>query len=119
MLLRESNPPARAVAEGQEDEDEDDEDDVEELPGLLGHGEGVLQLKTPTSLPSLGGERTVSVSAGDYHSLALTADGAAWSWGDGALFGKLGHGDNQDQWQPKKIEAFAGQPARRRRLGWR
>ena len=41
------------------------------------------------------------------YSLALAAYGV-WSWGSGG-FGKLGHGDHQDQWQPKKIEAFAGQ----------
>ena len=51
--------------------------------------------------------RAVSVSAGPFHSLTLTADGAVWSWGGGAS-GKLGHGDGQDQLLPKKIEAFAG-----------
>ena len=56
----------------------------------------------------LGGERAVSVSAGPGHSLALAADGGVWSWGDGAG-GKLGHGDQQNQLLPKKIEAFAGQ----------
>ena len=77
-------------------------------PGLLGHGEGVTRLNTPTRLPSpLGGERAVSVAAGAYHSLALTSS-SVWSWGDG-LYGRLGHGDYAAQWQPKKIEAFAGQ----------
>ena len=42
------------------------------------------------------------------HSLALTADGAVWSWGDGGC-GQLGHGDEQHQLLPKKVEAFAGQ----------
>jgi len=125
-LLRESNAPARlsagerhsvfidgegrlsscgsAAREGEEEEDDDDE----EFPGLLGHGEGVTQLNTPTRLPSmLGDERAVSVSAGVYHSLALTADGSVWSWG-GGFFGQLGHGDMQDQLLPKKIETFAG-----------
>ena len=50
----------------------------------------------------------MSVSAGARHSLALTAGGAVWSWGDGG-FGKLGHADQQDQLLPKKVEAFAGQ----------
>ena len=78
-------------------------------PGLLGHGEGVTGLNTPTRLSStLGDERAVSVSAGDCHNLAITADGAVWSWGLGA-YGQLGHGDEEDQWQPKKIEALAGQ----------
>ena len=47
------------------------------------------------------------MSAGDCHSLAITADGSAWSWGHG-YYGKLGHGDCQQQFLPKKIEAFAG-----------
>ena len=80
------------------------------MPGLLGHGEGVTQLNTPTRLPSftLGGERAASVSAGGFHSLALAADGAVWSWGHGG-HGQLGHGDTQDQLLPKAVEAFAGQ----------
>ena len=86
------------------------------LPGLLGHGEGVPRLNTPTRLPSspLGGERAVSVSAGTGHSLALAADGAVWSWGSGSfgrLSGSLGHGDDQHQLEPKKVEAFADQRA--------
>ena len=130
-LLRESNPPRRrrrgrrqalwyhssvfidgegrlsSCGSAQEGE-EDDEDDAVDLPGLLGHGEGVLRLNTPTRLPStLGGERAVSVLVGDSHSLALTADGAVWSWGDGG-YGQLGHGDQQEQQLPKKIEALAG-----------
>ena len=75
----------------------------------LGHGEGVARLNTPTRLPStLGAERAVSVSAGAYHCLALAASGAVWSWGEGVL-DALGHGDDQDQWQPTKVEALAEQ----------
>ena len=126
-LLRESNPPVRlaagcqhsvfidgegrlsscgAAAEGEEDEEDEEDEEEDEFPGLLGHGEGVLQLKTPTRLPSLsGGERAIGVAASRYYSLALTADGAVWSWGRG----ELGHGAREAQWQPKKVEAFAGQ----------
>ena len=78
-------------------------------PSLLGHGEDVTRLNKPTRLPSpLGGERAVSVSAGHYHSLALTAHGSAWSWGEGG-FGRLGHGDEQSQLLPETVEALAGQ----------
>jgi len=85
------------------------EEDEEGFEGLLGHGEGVTQLNTPTRLPStLGGERAVSVSAGDFHTLALTADGNVWSWGQGT-YGRLGHGDEQNQLLPKKTEALAGE----------
>ena len=41
------------------------------------------------------------------HSLTITADGAIWSRGFGGQ-GRLGHGDQQHQLLPKKIEAFAG-----------
>ncbi|EOD20540.1 hypothetical protein EMIHUDRAFT_355119, partial [Emiliania huxleyi CCMP1516] len=118
-LLHESNPPARAAGSerhsvfidgegrisscGLATEEEDDEE--EESPGLLGHGEGVTRLNTPTRLPStLGDGRAVIVAAGGVHSLAITADGAVWSWGFGGQ-GRLGHGDSQDQLQPKKVEA--------------
>ena len=47
------------------------------------------------------------MSAGVCHSLALTADGAVWSWGWG-YSGRLGHGDEETQLLPKKVEAFAG-----------
>ena len=50
----------------------------------------------------------MSVSAGDFHSLALAANGSVRSWGNGGG-GQLGHGDGQRQLLPKKIEAFAGQ----------
>jgi len=113
-LLCESNLPARAAAgdlysvfidgEGRLSSCGSTEEDFQ---AALGHGEGVTQLRTPTRLPStLGDERAVSVSAGDLHSLALTADGAVWSWGERLL---LGHGDEEDELLPKKVEAFAGQ----------
>ena len=60
------------------------------------------------SRPFLASHHVVAVSAGFYNSLALTADGAVWSWG-GGVHGQLGHGDREDQLLPKKVEAFAGQ----------
>ena len=73
----------------------------------MGHGDQQNQL-LPKKVEALVGQRVVAVSAGTAVSLAITADGAVWSWGDGGL-GKLGHGDAQIQLLPKKIEAFAGQ----------
>ena len=61
----------------------------------------------PKKVEALAGQRVVVVSAGEHHSLALTTDGAVWSWGDGAL-GQLGHGDQQNQLLPKKVETLEG-----------
>ena len=74
--------------------------------GQLGHGGQQNQL-LPKKIEILAGQRVVTVSAGERHSLAITADGAAWSWGYGGE-GQLGHSDQQCQLLPKKIEAFAG-----------
>ena len=73
----------------------------------MGHGDEQHQL-LPKKVEALAGRRVVAVSSGLGHSLALTADGAVWSWG-GAFYGQLGHGDEQQQLLPKKIEAFADQ----------
>ncbi|EOD03679.1 hypothetical protein EMIHUDRAFT_372701 [Emiliania huxleyi CCMP1516] len=62
----------------------------------------------PKKVETFAGRRVVAVSAGAWHSLGITADGAVWSWGDGED-GQLGHGDEQQQLLPKKVEAFAGQ----------
>ena len=80
-LLRESNPPARAAAGIWHSVFIDGEGRLlscgtapRVVRSLLGHGEGVFYLKLPTRLPStLGGERAVSLSVGEQHSLALTA----------------------------------------------
>ena len=75
--------------------------------GLLGHGDDEHQLM-PKKVEAFMGQRVIAVSAGGSHSLALTADGAVWSWGWG-FQGMLGHGYTQHQQLPKKVEAFADQ----------
>ena len=72
----------------------------------MGHGDTQDQL-LPKAVEAFAGQRVVAVSAGERHSLALAAAGALWSWGRGRD-GVLGHGDQQDQLLPKKVEAFAG-----------
>ena len=60
----------------------------------------------------MAGQRVVAVSyfgngsAGVARSLAITADGAVWSWGKGGT-GDLGHGEDlSDQLLPKKVEVW-------------
>ena len=75
--------------------------------GQLGHGDTQNQL-LPNKIEAFAGQRVVAVSAGFAHNLAFTADGAVWSWGRGHA-GVLGHGDEQDQLLPKKVEVLADQ----------
>jgi len=114
-LLCESNRPERAAAGARHSLFIDGEGRLSScgcapnhVPGLLGHGEGVPRLNTPTRLPSSLGERVIAVSAAQQHNLALTAGGAVWSWGWG-VYGRLGHGDTQSELLPKKVEALASQ----------
>ncbi|RHY29915.1 hypothetical protein DYB32_006055 [Aphanomyces invadans] len=46
----------------------------------------------PQRVDDLTGVQVTSMSLGARHSMALTADGAVYSWGSGE-FGQLGHGD--------------------------
>ena len=72
------------------------------------HGDEQRQL-LPKKVEAFAGQRVVTVSTGGYHSLALTADSAVFTWGEGE-HACLGHGEDQsNQLLPKKVEAFAGQ----------
>ena len=58
------------------------------------------------SRPWLASLRVVALSAGYNHSIALTADGGAYTWGKGER-GCLGHGEDvSNQLLPKKVEAW-------------
>ena len=65
----------------------------------------------PTWIPVKGldakteGERIVAVSCGANHTLALTAEGRAWSWGAGG-YGRLGHSSPKDETAPRRLQAF-------------
>ena len=75
--------------------------------GRLGHGDAQDQLlpkKVEALADHLADQRVVAVSSGDRHSIALTADGAVFAWGEG-VHSCLGHGENlAKQLLPKKIE---------------
>jgi hypothetical protein len=45
-----------------------------------------------------------SISAGDYHSLALKTDGTLWAWGYNHD-GELGNGTTNDEWSPVQISS--------------
>ena len=74
--------------------------------GILGQGRTAL-LSTPTCIPSLGGQRVVSVTTSEGSALAIAANGSLWSWGNGA-HGRLGHGDTERLFTPTRIEALCG-----------
>ncbi|GLV44383.1 claret [Carabus blaptoides fortunei] len=71
--------------------------------GQLGLGPVVYQASYPSLVPSLSSEIIIDVSAGQYHSLALTNDGRVYSWGWG-VYGQLGHGNVQDVHEPRVIK---------------
>ena len=77
--------------------------------GFLGHGDEVVDGSIPAPLPleSLGWPlvRIVAVAAHTMHSLALSADGAVFSFGQGRC-GKLGHGDEATEWRPRRVVAL-------------
>ena len=50
-------------------------------------------------------DQLVAVAAGWSHSLALTAGGAAFAWGNGED-GRLGHGSHCDVWRPAPVLAL-------------
>ena len=73
--------------------------------GALGHGDEQDQL-LPKKVEAFADQRVVAVSAGLGHSLAITADGAVLTWGEGET-GCLGHGeDRSNQLLPKKVEVW-------------
>jgi alpha-tubulin suppressor-like RCC1 family protein len=72
------------------------------LHGRLGHGneETCFEPRRIAFFDTTA--RVAKISAGTTHSLALTKDGKAYSFGFG-MFGRLGHGDETDQLLPREI----------------
>ena len=61
----------------------------------------------PRVIEALRNVRAVAIAAGSDHCLVLTDEGTVLSWGCGQ-YGKLGHGDEEYQEEPKVIEALRG-----------
>ena len=72
--------------------------------GRLGHGDEVSRA-TPELIEALQAVKVVRVTASSDHSLAVSDEGRAYSWGDGE-FGVLGHGNEEHQRTPKVIEVL-------------
>lgn len=56
----------------------------------------------PRVIESLRGVEVVDVAAGGAHSACITASGELYTWGKGR-YGRLGHGDSEDQLKPKLV----------------
>ncbi|KYN28946.1 X-linked retinitis pigmentosa GTPase regulator like protein [Trachymyrmex cornetzi] len=74
--------------------------------GQLGLGK-VLQCSSPELVTSLAQEIIVDAVAGQYHSVALTADGRIFTWGWG-VHGQLGHGNTDEKATPSLVKALLG-----------
>jgi len=56
----------------------------------------------PRVIESLRGVEVADVAAGGAHSACITASGELFTWGKGR-YGRLGHGDSEDQLKPKLV----------------
>ena len=74
--------------------------------GKLGH-ESKNSCDRPRVVEALRGKDVVDISCGGAHSAAITRTGELYTWGKGR-YGRLGHGDSEDQTKPKLVEALLG-----------
>ncbi|XP_072386929.1 E3 ubiquitin-protein ligase HERC2 [Diabrotica undecimpunctata] len=74
--------------------------------GKLGHGNR-FSCETPKLIEALQGYEIIDIACGGAHSAAITSSGHLYTWGKGR-YGRLGHGDSEDQLKPKLIEALLG-----------
>ncbi|TSK42064.1 E3 ubiquitin-protein ligase HERC2 [Bagarius yarrelli] len=66
-----------------------------------------LPCDRPRVIESLRGVEVVDIAAGGAHSACITASGELYTWGKGR-YGRLGHGDSEDQLKPKLVDALQG-----------
>nr|CAD7453257.1 unnamed protein product [Timema tahoe] len=74
--------------------------------GKLGHGSR-SSCERPRLVEMLKGKEIVDIACGGAHSAAITAKREVYTWGKGR-YGRLGHGDSEDQLKPKLVEALLG-----------
>jgi len=78
--------------------------------GQLGHNQGAQSLRVPRLLKSLGTIKVSMVSAGMYHSAALTASGQLYTWGSNSK-GQLGLGKSiNSAFTPTLVDTLPGVP---------
>ncbi|XP_048524463.1 E3 ubiquitin-protein ligase HERC2 [Dendroctonus ponderosae] len=73
--------------------------------GKLGHGNRI-SCEKPKLIDAFQALEVVDVACGGAHSAAITASGHLYTWGKGR-YGRLGHGDSEDQLKPKLVEELA------------
>lgn len=59
----------------------------------------------PRCISALSSHRVVKIASGGTHALAVSDQGAAFTWGNGN-YGKLGHRVQQDEFSPRPLESF-------------
>lgn len=74
--------------------------------GKLGHG-NKSSCDRPRVVDSLRGKEVSDIACGGGHSACITVSGELYTWGKGR-YGRLGHGDSDDQYKPKLVEALLG-----------
>ncbi|GAB6021505.1 E3 ubiquitin-protein ligase herc2 [Chamberlinius hualienensis] len=72
--------------------------------GKLGHNNRT-SYERPKLIDSLRGKNVIDIACGGAHSACITAHGELYTWGKGR-YGRLGHGDSEDQCKPKLVEAL-------------
>lgn len=93
-------------------------------PSQLGLGAGMLESKSPKTIPALSPYRVVQVACGAQHSAAVTSYGDLFTWGRG-IEGQLGHASRHlppelndaitgVQLRPKPVPAFLATKKRQR-----
>lgn len=74
--------------------------------GKLGHGNRD-SYDRPKLIEALSGLGVADIACGSAHSAAITSEGHLLTWGKGR-YGRLGHGDSEDQLKPKVVETLLG-----------
>lgn len=76
--------------------------------GALEQGPTSKGTARPAMVAALRDAGVKQVACGSLHSMALTRDGEIYTWGFGKN-GRLGHGDEEDQVLPKRLDSLRGE----------